>query len=151
MTQYRKNTPILDKLIERYSSKGMCWEWIAGKDKNGYGRIWHNGQNSTAHTVAYSVFVGPLPKGLHVRHTCDNPACINPKHLELGTHADNMRDKSVRKRIHGCKNPNAKYSDESRELAKTWKGSLKDFTALTGMSGSYLSSIRKETRHLIGV
>lgn len=143
MTQYRKNTPILDKLIERYSSNGNCWEWIAGKDKNGYGRIWYNDQNATAHTVAYSVFVGPIPEGLHVRHTCDNPSCINPDHLELGTHADNMRDKSIRKRIHGEKNPNAKFSDEVREMAKHWKGSLKDFTALTGMSGPSISNLRK--------
>ena len=104
-TPYLRNVPILDKLIQRYQTNGTCWEWTAGKDSCGYGRIWHNGENSTAHTVAYSVFVAPIPEGKHVLHTCDNPCCINPAHLELGTHADNMRHKSERKRIHGNKNP----------------------------------------------
>lgn len=108
MIKRKHNVPILDKLIARYKKEGTCWNWTSGKDVNGYGRLWYNGQNSTAHTVAYSVFVGPIPKGLEVRHKCDNPSCINPDHLELGTHADNMRDKSIRKRIHGEKNPNHK-------------------------------------------
>ena len=142
-TPYLKNVPILDKLIQRYKSNGSCWEWTAGKDVNGYGRIWYNGENQTAHTVAYSVFVGPIPNGMHLRHSCDNPCCINPAHLELGTHADNMKDKSVRRRIHGEKNPNAKYSDEQRELARNWKGSPKELSEQTGMSAAYICNLRK--------
>jgi hypothetical protein len=142
--KYRKNMSIKDKLSERFTIKqDGCWEWLAGKDKNGYGRIWHNNQNSTAHTVAYSIFVGPIPDGLHIRHSCDNPSCINPDHLELGSHADNMKDKSIRERVHGEKNPNAKYTDEVRAMAKQWTGTLKEFTSLTGMSGPYLSTLRK--------
>lgn len=142
--KYRLHTPILDKLIERYQSNGSCWEWKAGRDKNGYGRIWHEGQNQTAHTVAYSTFVGAIPEGLHVRHTCDNPSCINPDHLVLGTHADNMEDKSTRKRIHGTKNPASKFTDEQRELAKTLPGKLKDVADFLGMSACYVCSLRKQ-------
>jgi hypothetical protein len=80
---------------------------------------------------------------LHIRHSCDNPSCINPDHLELGSHADNMKDKSIRERVHGEKNPNAKYTDEVRAMAKQWTGTLKEFTSLTGMSGPYLSTLRK--------
>lgn len=141
---YRRGVSILDKLIERYKSNGNCWEWEAGKDKNGYGRIWYNNKNQTAHTVAYSVFVGEIPNGLHVRHSCDNPSCINPDHLILGTHAENMKDKTTRRRIHGCKNPAAKFSDEKRELARTLQGRVKDVAALLGMSACYVCVLRKQ-------
>ena len=103
--KYRRNVPILDKLIERYISRNGCWEWTAGTDGCGYGRIWFNNKNQTAHTVAYSVFVGPIPDGQHVLHSCDNPKCINPSHLSLGTHLDNMRHKAERGRVSGDKNP----------------------------------------------
>lgn len=106
MTKYRKNYPLELKFLERMLQGDGCWEWIAGKDTDGYGRIWV-GKNKTAHTLAYELFNGPV-EGLHVLHTCDNPGCVNPDHLVLGTHSDNMRDKSVRKRVHGEKNPNYK-------------------------------------------
>ncbi|MDE3022306.1 MAG: HNH endonuclease [Pseudomonadota bacterium] len=106
--------------------------------------MWHDGKNQTAHTVAYSVFVGPIPKGLHVRHTCDTPACINPEHLVLGSHADNMRDKSVRKRVHGSKNPMSKFTDAERELARTLTGRVKDVASIIGMSACYVCILRKQ-------
>jgi hypothetical protein len=106
--KYCRNVPILEKLIARYKTNGPCWEWTAAKDRCGYGRIWHNNTNQTAHTVAYTTFVGSIPDGRHVLHSCDNPSCINPDHLSLGTHADNMRDKSIRGRISGDKNPMSK-------------------------------------------
>jgi len=141
--KYQKNVPVLDKLISRYQSVGSCWEWTAGKDRAGYGRIWYKDKNQTAHTVAYSVFVGPIPAGLHVRHNCDNPACINPEHLCLGTHQDNMRDKTIRKRIHGERNPNSKYTDKQRELAQTSVGSPKKVAEKLGMSVPHVCNLRK--------
>ena len=108
MTTYRRNYPTASKLIERMEHTLSCWFWTAGKDRCGYGRIWHNGENRTAHTVAYETWVLPIPKGMHVLHTCDNPSCINPAHLWLGTHEDNMADKAAKKRYppHG---PNGKF------------------------------------------
>ena len=146
-TTYRRNTHILTKLIERakicLQDKDGCWDWTAGKDRCGYGRIWHENRNRTAHTVAYEVFVGVIPKDMHVRHSCDNPLCINPSHFLLGTHTDNMHDKATRKRVSGQRNPNAKYSDEARELARTWKGSPSELAKQTGMSASYICNLRK--------
>ena len=58
----------------------------------GYGWLRRNGEEIRTHRLSYKLNVGPIPQGLHVLHHCDNPPCINPDHLFLGTHADNMKD-----------------------------------------------------------
>ena len=75
-----------------------CWEWIGGKDALGYGRICYMGQEVLSHRQAYLLFVGEVPSDSFVLHSCDNPACVRPDHLRLGTHLDNMVDKIVRGR-----------------------------------------------------
>lgn len=91
-------------LRERFESKveripGVdCHIWIAALKTTGYGAFLIDGKNKAASRVAYELYVGPIPHGLHVRHTCDVRECVNPAHLVLGTHADNMRDMSERGR-----------------------------------------------------
>ena len=68
-----------------------CWEW-PGCRRNGYGRIGLNGKTRTAHRVAFEVFIGPIPEGHDVCHTCDNPPCCNPAHLFSGTTRENIMD-----------------------------------------------------------
>ena len=93
-------TEFIKKFCLRFDpdTKESCWEWTAGKDSNGYGRIRHDGPDVLAHRVSYELFVGFIPDGLHVRHRCDNPGCVNPYHLEVGTVADNVRDRDERGR-----------------------------------------------------
>ena len=69
-----------------------CHEWSRARDWRGYGRLRMKGRSPGAHRLAYELFVGPIPEGQVVRHRCDNPCCVNPDHLEVGTHVDNARD-----------------------------------------------------------
>lgn len=111
-----------------------CWIWI-GASTGRYGWIWNprsEPRHKPAHRVAYEIFKGPIPEGQHVCHHCDVTLCVNPDHLFLGTHTDNMRDmiKKGRKRIspaagrhgnhaRGEKSGNNKYSEASvREMRR---------------------------------
>ena len=98
-----KSTPLLRRFLDRFvpGEKHECWEWEASKDRYGYGQIRNGCRLLRAHRVSYELFVGPIPDGLHVRHKCDNPCCVNPNHLEVGTNADNVRDKMERGRHRG--------------------------------------------------
>lgn len=69
-----------------------CWNWLAGKNRRGYGWFWINYRTWYAHRVAWVLTYGPIPKGLCVLHHCDNPSCCNPYHLFLGTSVDNLAD-----------------------------------------------------------
>lgn len=71
---------------------GPCWPWPGGMSGSGYGQLIYNGRRVYAHRLAYELAIGDVPPGLEIRHTCHNPRCVNPAHLVVGTHADNMRD-----------------------------------------------------------
>jgi hypothetical protein len=102
MAMPQKITTSLDVYLKdrmQISNSG-CWEWQLAKSPAGYGytAVANPYKTNKAHRLSYSVFNGPIPKGLLVRHTCDNPTCINPKHLLVGTDADNVLDKVTRGR-----------------------------------------------------
>jgi len=84
--------------IERFHEKYVinpdngCWEWTATLDQSGYGLLGYEGSMKGAHRFSYKIYKGEIPKGLYVLHKCDNPPCVNPEHLFLGTQKDNMDD-----------------------------------------------------------
>ena len=80
-----------------------CWEWQRSKTPNGYGRLRYTIErnkytNLYAHRYAWELVNGPIPDGMFILHKCDNPSCVNPSHLYLGTQSDNIRDRVIRGR-----------------------------------------------------
>ena len=91
----------LAALLSYTYQDGECLVWTRCFNTDGYPRASVDGNsNAKVHRVVYELVNGPLEKGQVVRHTCDNPKCINPAHLLAGTHTDNMRDRDERER-HG--------------------------------------------------
>lgn len=78
-----------------------CIPWSGALFRDGYGRKYLKGRYLLAHRWAWEQANGPIPDGLVVRHKCDNPSCVNPDHLELGSQGDNVRDAVERGRWHG--------------------------------------------------
>lgn len=128
-----------------------CWFWI-GTKRNGYGLMQFNKRTSSAHRVSYQVFKGPIPKGLVVRHGCDNPGCINPDHLSLGTQADNVADREARGRrnVKGAQIGTSKLTAEEALAIKKSHEPLSVLAERYGVDRSNISAIRrgKSWKHL---
>ena len=75
-----------------------CWEWSSKLDRYGYGKFIFNGRLVKAHRYSFELFNGPFDPKLHVVHRCDNPCCVNPEHLFLGTNRDNILDRMQKNR-----------------------------------------------------
>ena len=77
--------------IECSNQRG-CWEWLGARGKKGYGEGNYGGRRQAIHRLSYAAFISEIPEGMCVCHHCDNPVCINPVHLFLRRHRDNMSD-----------------------------------------------------------
>lgn len=90
--------PLADRFWAKVEKTATCWLWTGAK-YGGYGRLnpgKHSGVPLRAHRVSWELHYGPIPQGMVVCHRCDNPSCVRPDHLFLGSHEDNMLD-AVRK------------------------------------------------------
>lgn len=95
--RWRRDDPAA-RFWPKVDKTATCWLWTASVFENGYGLFHLDDRNLKAHRYAYELLVGPIPDGLEVRHTCDVARCVNPEHLSLGTHAENMADMVERDR-----------------------------------------------------
>lgn len=133
--------------VDRSDGPAACWVWQGRRTSHGYGRFSNPGEIEEAHRLAWQFTHGPIPSGLNVLHTCDNPPCCNPAHLWLGTHADNMRDMWQKDRHNapvGEDHPQSKISNaavaeiRARHRAGERQNAL---AAEFGVSGALVSQI----------
>lgn len=82
---------VIDRLDEKIQTSPGCWEWLAYRNKKGYGRFKLDGKVVEAYRVVYEMAIGPVPNGLHLDHLCRNKGCVNPAHLEAVTQGENTR------------------------------------------------------------
>ena len=124
----RKPIPIEQRFWNKVDIRGKdeCWNWTAAKNKLGYGFVMYNRVCTQAYRVAWVLTYGGSIHDVYLCHKCNNPSCVNPKHLYAGSHAENMRDKvaaGTARGLIGSKNPKAKLSERDvvkikRELSR---------------------------------
>lgn len=94
-----RGTPATSRFWQYVKKGDGCWEWQGNTAIGGYGGIKEGTRTIRAHRLSWEIHFGPIPAGMLVCHSCDNPPCVRPDHLFLGTHTDNMRDARAKNRI----------------------------------------------------
>jgi hypothetical protein len=124
---------------------GECWEWTGFKDKDGYGKIRVGKRNVAAHRIAWELTHGPIPDGQLVRHKeCNNPGCVNPTHLRLGDHLQNMRDRvEANHYATGERHHAAKLSDDEAQAVRSATGTYKQIADMFRISESQVGNIKR--------
>lgn len=104
----REALPLAERFKKYYKETEGCWIWTGSKSNKGYGNIGAGGRGGKfllAHRVSYQIHKGEIPDGMFVMHSCDNPSCVNPSHLSLGTPKDNTQDALKKNRLATVWNP----------------------------------------------
>lgn len=128
-----------------------CWEWQAYKLPRGYGLFSFCGQDALAHRVAYELFVGPLGENKDVMHSCDNPSCVNPDHLSLGSRKDNMQDAKKKGRMRqGETHGRSVLTDAQAKEIKEASGFQREIAEKYGVSQTTVWEIKsgRKRQHL---
>lgn len=155
-----KENLLNEKQIIRFESKfsigvgNSCWTWLGYRDRDGYGNFCLNGRPYQAHRISWAYYNNKeIPKGMLICHTCDNPSCINPDHLFLGTPKDNMVDKYNKGRnvnVRGAAVGNSKLTEQDVKHIRTSPMNNRVLAKELGVTHSLISAVqlRKCWKHV---
>lgn len=153
-----KGLSLKDRFYSKFkiNEDNGCWEWMATKFPNGYGCFKLNRKSVGAHRVSYEIHNGKINKNMVICHHCDNPSCVNPEHLFVGTQKENLLDRKLKGRsVEGNKNGRCKLSDKDilaikRLLAE--KIDQRDIAKSYGVAQTTISAINlnKSWSHIKG-
>ncbi len=138
--------------IERFRAKyavdeSGCWVWTAGTTVGDYPQFW-DGKNVRGHRWSYEFHCGPIAEGMDVCHRCDNPRCVNPAHLFLGTALENMRDAAAKGRM-GFPTPHLTDSEHAAIVEMLRSGvPWMRIAEITGRSCSTVAKVSRQLRAL---
>jgi hypothetical protein len=147
-------TSLKEKFIKKVDLvPGGCWSWLGAHNRTGYGtiNIKHASGRWTvvgAHRLAWELFNGPIPEGMQVLHNCDNPNCVNPEHLRLGTQSENIKEsfdkgRSIQK---GEYNGAHVLTEEAVREIRTSDSSNTELGEKYGVHSSTISLVRSNKR-----
>lgn len=155
MTEMRlsQSGTLEERFLSRFKKhNNTCWEWIAHKDKDGYGILPTNGNAVRAHRYSIEYYKGINPVGYVVCHSCDNPSCVNPDHLFIGRPVDNVADmiKKKRDRLIGSRNNKAKLNEKQALAIFNSKEPNHVLALQYGVSTSTIKRVKAKTlwRHI---
>lgn len=140
----------LHRFEEKITKTNTCWLWIGAKQYSGYGRFWNGKKLTGAHQYSYRLYKGEIKEGLVVMHKCDNPSCVNPDHLNLGTTKDNLQDMYRKKRNRKLQTYTAGSNHHGAKLTKEQVIEARDLYKKGGETWISLANRYKVSKRCMG-